>query len=108
MNATSPNPQEDVMTSDRIEALETLLVQTEAAHGEYETTELNGVYDEAWPTWYAEYAIDHGIGALLARPVTFGELAQFLGASWDEAQRADPPPTESWSASMARRLATEL
>jgi len=96
------------MTSDRIEALEALLARTETAHGVYETTELNGVYDEAWPTWYAGYAIEHGIGALLARPVTVEELARFLAISWDEAQRSDSRPPESWSASMARRMAAEL
>jgi phosphoserine phosphatase len=31
------------------------LKQAAAAHGEYETNELNGVYDEQWPEWYAEH-----------------------------------------------------
>ena len=53
------------MTTDRIAALEALLAETEAAHGAYETTELNGVYDQEWPRWYAAYAVEHGIGEIL-------------------------------------------
>ena len=52
------------MTTDRIAALEALLAETEAAHGAYETTELNGVYDQEWPRWYAAYAVEHGIGEI--------------------------------------------
>ena len=35
-----------------------LLKETSAAHGEYETAELGGVYDEQWPEWYATYFTD--------------------------------------------------
>ena len=63
------------MATDRIGALEALLAEAEAAHGVYETTELNGVYDQDWPRWYAAYAVDHGIGALLGRDVSVDELA---------------------------------
>ena len=41
--------------------------QAEMAHGRYEATELNGVYDQHWPRWYAAYAVEHGIGALVDR-----------------------------------------
>jgi hypothetical protein len=37
------------------EFLRDLLQETAAAHGEFEKTELNGVYDEDWPTWYAAF-----------------------------------------------------
>ncbi len=93
------------MTTDRIGALEALLAETEAAHGVYETAELNGVYDQEWPRWYAAYAVEHGIGAILGRDVGVDELAQSLTASWDELQRADPRPTDPWTAFIARRLA---
>jgi hypothetical protein len=73
----------------------------------YETTELNGVYDEDWPRWYAAYAVDHGIGSLLGRDVSADELAQSLTASWDELQRAHPRPTDPWTTYIARRLAAE-
>lgn len=95
------------MSSDTIRALEALLAQTQAAHGVFEATELNGVYDEDWPRWYAAYAIEHGIGSLLGRTVTVDELARFLATSWDEAQQEDPKPADAWSAYTARRLAAE-
>lgn len=96
------------MTDDRIGALEALLARAEEAHGVYETTELNGVYDEAWPRWYAQYAVDNGIGGVLGRDLTVDELAVLLADSWDQAQQADPRPTEPWPAYTARRLATAL
>jgi hypothetical protein len=92
-------------TPDRTDAIAALLLETEAAHGVFEATELHGVYDEAWPRWYAGYAVDHGIGELVGRAVTADELATFLAVSWDEFQRSDPKPTEHWSVAIARRIA---
>jgi hypothetical protein len=33
------------------------LKRTAAAHGVYENTVLNGVYDDNWPEWYAEHLV---------------------------------------------------
>lgn len=96
------------MTPDRLGALEALLAETEAAHGSYETTELSGAYDQDWPRWYANYAVDHGIGTILGRAIGRDELARFLASSWDELQRADPRPTDPWATQVARRMADEL
>jgi len=96
------------MTTDRIAPLEALLGEAETAHGAYETTELNGVYDQEWPRWYAEYAVDHGIGEIVGRPVGADELAALLTASWSELQQTDPRPSEPWTTFIARRLAAEL
>jgi hypothetical protein len=96
------------MTTDRIAALEALVGETEAAHGLYETAELNGVYDEQWQRWYAEYAADHGIGAILGRDVSADELTELLTTSWAELQATDPRPSEPWTAFIARRLAGQL
>ena len=96
------------MTTDQIGALEALLAETEAAHGVYETTELNGVYDQEWPRSYANYAVDHGIDTLLGRAVTADELARFLTTSWNELRNADPRPNDPWAAYTARRIAAEL
>jgi len=96
------------MTTDRIAALEALLGETEAAHGNYETTELNGVYDEQWPRWYAEYAVEHGIDAIVGREVSPDELTELLTARWAELQGADPRPSEPWTTFIARRLVEEL
>jgi hypothetical protein len=96
------------MPTDRIGALQALLAEAEAAHGVFEATELNGVFDEAWTRWYASYAIDHGIGELLGRAVTIDDLAAYFETTWAEAQRADPRPTDPWATWMAPRIAAEL
>ena len=96
------------MSSERIRALEALLVETENAHGAYETTELNGVYDQEWPRWYAAYATEHGLGEIIGRPVSADELTAFLTRSWSELQQADPTPSEPWTTTFARRMAEEL
>ena len=91
--------------TDQIAALESLLEAAAAAHGVYEAAELNGVYDEAWPRWYAAYAVDHGLGELVGRPVTADEVADFFASSWDEIKATEPKPTEPWPVLMARRIA---
>ena len=96
------------MQADRIEALAALLVRAEEAHGVFEATELNGVYDQEWAQWYAGFAVEHGIGALLGRDVPTDELAQFLTSSFADFQRIDPEPSEPWAAYTARRIATDL
>ena len=96
------------MAIDRSRALEALLVETETAHGAYETAELGGVYDQDWPRWYADYAVAHGAGELVGRPVSPETLARLLVAIWDGFQHADPKPPEPWTAYAARRLLAEL
>jgi hypothetical protein len=94
--------------TDRTGAIEALLSQAEAAHGVYETTELGGIYDEAWAAWYAAYAVEHGIGDLVGRPLTADELEPLLVTAFAEFKGLDPRPTEPWSAWTARRIAAEL
>jgi hypothetical protein len=96
------------MTTDRVTAIEALFARTEAAHGVYETTELNGVYDKDWPRWYAAHAVEHGIGDLVGHPVSADELAAFLTRAWAEYEQADPKPAEPWGTVFARRVAAEL
>jgi hypothetical protein len=96
------------MTTDRIDAIKSLLIQAEKAHGAYEASELKGVYDEDWPRWYAGYAVDHGVRVMLGHDVTTDELARFLALSYAEFQQAEPKPSEPWPAYTARRLVTEL
>jgi hypothetical protein len=91
-----------------IEALDMLLAEAGAAHGRFEETALKGVYDQAWPQWYAAYAVEHGIGALVGRAVTADELAQFLASSNLDFERIEPKPSEPWAAYTARRIAAEL
>ena len=78
------------MAADRIEAINALLVETQQAHGAYEAAELNGVYDQDWPRWYAAYAVEHGISALAEHDITTDELAAFLASSYAEFQQTIP------------------
>jgi hypothetical protein len=95
------------MAADRTEAVSALLAETMEAHGKFEETELNGVYDEEWPRWYAAYAVEHGIGALVGHTVTADQLAQFLASSnvdFEQSAKTDEP----WADYTGRRVAAEL
>ena len=96
------------MAADRVDAISALLAETMEAHGKFEETELNGVYDQEWARWYAAYAVEHGIGALVGHAVTTDDLAQFLASSNVEFEQAAPKTAESWADYTAGRLAAEL
>jgi hypothetical protein len=108
MRATPPAPEENLMAADRTQAINALLVQAEEAHGVYEATDLGGVYDQDWPRWYAEYAVEHGIDAVVGHAITTDELAAFLATSNAEFQRTERKPAEPWAGYTARRIAAEL
>lgn len=95
-------------TDDRAHAVAALLDETEQAHGTYETTELNGVYDQDWPRWYAAYAVDHGIGELLGHDVSTVALARLLVSAFADFKQTDPTPGEGWAGYTARRISAEL
>jgi hypothetical protein len=95
------------MAADRTEAVSALLAETMEAHGKFEETELNGVYDQDWPRWYAAYAVEHGIGALVGHAVTADQLERFLASSnvdFEQSGKSDEP----WADYTARRVAAEL
>jgi hypothetical protein len=96
------------MAADRTQAINELLVRAEDAHSAFEATELNGVYDTEWAPWYAEWAVEHGIGALVGHDVSADELAQFLANTNADFERTVPRDTEPWAAYTARRIAEEL
>lgn len=95
------------MTIDH-DALETLLEETQAAHGVYEESELNGVYDQAWAAWYARFAVEHGIGRIVGRDVDAAELEGWLTTGWAELGQPDPGAGEPWPAATARQIAARL
>jgi hypothetical protein len=64
--------------------VESLLIQAEQAHGQYEQTSLNGIYDQDWAIWYANYAIDQGIEKVLNRSFSGEQLSQFLSQSYEQ------------------------
>ena len=93
---------------DRVEAIEALLERAKAAHGEYERTELNGVYDQDWPRWYASFMVGEGLGSLLGRDVGAEEIGRFFVSSWDEFKATDGEAAEVWTVYTARRMAEEF
>jgi hypothetical protein len=96
------------MPTDPTANVEALLAEAKEAHSEFEATVLNGVYDQDWPSWYASYAVEHGISTLVGRQVNAAELAEFFVRAWDEAHRADIPAAEAWETHTARLLVSEL
>lgn len=96
------------MEADRSAAVATLLREAEAAHAIYERDALNGVYDDAWPRWYATYAIEHGLGELSGHDVGVDELTTFLASSYADFASADPKPAAPWADYTAARITAEL
>lgn len=96
------------MDAERSSAIAALLREAEQAHAVYEADELNGVYDEAWPRWYATYAVDHGLGEIIGHDVGVDELTTFLTQSYAAFDAADPKPAEPWADHTATRIAAEL
>jgi hypothetical protein len=94
------------MLGGRLDEITDLLDEAGAAHGIYEQTELNGVYDQEWARWYAGYVVEQGISALLGHVVTVDQVAAFFTSSYADYQR--DKLTENWSIYTARRLQNEL
>jgi hypothetical protein len=88
------------------EDIAALLRQAGAAHGEYETHELNGVYDQHWPDWYASYLVQHGLGDLLGGAVTIEQLSSMLKA-YDVGYQRERPPL-AWPEYYAQQLIAQL
>jgi hypothetical protein len=93
------------MTTGDLDSITGLLDRAGQAHGQYEQAELNGVYDQQWAAWYAAYAVEHGLGALLGHAVSAGQVAAFFTRSFAQYQRDGI--TEPWSSYTARALAAE-
>jgi hypothetical protein len=96
------------MDADRSRAVATLLREAEAAHATYEADELGSVYDEAWPRWYATYAVEHGLSRILDHDAGVDELTALLAESYADFASADPQPPEPWADYTAARIAAEL
>ena len=91
------------MDNDANGAIAALLRETEAAHGEYERTVLAGERDDDWPSWYATFLLENGLGGLVpGAAVDASTLATTL-AQLDEDFRRERPAV-SWHEFYARRL----
>lgn len=60
------------MDINRKKLIETLR-EASAAHGDYETNILNGVYDDNWPSWYAAYVVG-AFGMEIIKPAKLTKL----------------------------------
>lgn len=96
------------MTPERTDDVTALLVRTAEAHGRYEESELDGVYDQEWAGWYAAYAVEHGIGDLVGHAVTAERLAGFLADTFAEFRQIEPEPAGGWPGYASRRIVAEL
>ncbi len=93
------------MTADRTDAIRALLLEAEEAHGNYEMTALEGVYDEEWPRWYAEYLVEHGLGDLTGAPISVEGVTDQLVDGYAEFENGEAKAGESWADHIARTIA---
>jgi hypothetical protein len=70
------------------------LSQAGTAHEQFQIVTMQGVYDQAWPEWYAGYCLDHGWNRLFEHTWTLEELAEGLRQA-DREHRANAP-TRRW------------
>ena len=96
------------METDTAADITSLLLEAEQAHGVYESIELNGVYDQDWPRWYAEYVIEHGLAEIVGHTTPLDRVTMVLETAYAEFDRADPKPAGSWAEHIGRRMAEEL
>jgi hypothetical protein len=99
---------EATSVEDRVEAITALLVETMAAHGRFEETELKGVYDKEWARWYAAYAVEHGMARLVGHDLTAERLGAFLASSNIDYEKSDAKGRVPWADYTAPRISAEL
>jgi hypothetical protein len=88
-----------------IHQVESLLIQAEQAHGQYEQAILNGIYDQDWAIWYASFTIEQGIEKVLNRVPSEEQLSQFLSQSYEQYKAEQSQ--KNWAAYTARKLVEE-
>jgi hypothetical protein len=88
--------------TDTLHAVAVLLSQAGSAHGVYEENELNGVYDQNWPDWYAVYLVKSGLGQLLGTSLTVEQLSRLL-KQYDQDYKREQPGM-AWPQFYAERL----
>ena len=94
------------MAAERINEIAALLNHANQAHHDYEVNQLKGQFDQQWPRWYAGYAVEHGISALLGHVMEVDTLAQYLAASNTEFEAAHTG--EAWADYTARAIARKF
>lgn len=90
------------MSTNTITQIAHLLSQAGSAHHHFEQTVLNGVYDQEWPAWYADYVIKHGLKELLPTPITVEQLARFFAENYEVYKRENSK--QSWTDYTAQQI----
>jgi hypothetical protein len=85
------------MVTTQETAVAALLREAETAHGAYETNDLAGVYDEAWPAWYAAYLLEQGLsdhlpGAERLDIAILTAMLTRLAADYEQGEQTSPWP----------------
>jgi hypothetical protein len=91
------------MAEDRKNAIVALLREAEANHADYERNVLNGERDDDWPTWYASYLLENGLGDLLPGDAIDASVLATVLAQLDEDYRRQRLALP-WPEFYARRL----
>jgi hypothetical protein len=91
-----------ILVQDKSVRIEQLLHRTSAAHGEYETKVLDGVYDQEWYIWYAQWAVEHGLNELVAQPMNVQQWSQILYDLNEQHKQTDRH--QSWAEFTAAQL----
>ncbi len=90
------------MVAEGLAKLAELLRRTQAAHHDFEIVELEGKFDEQWPSWYAQFLIDNHISQLLGHEPAMDVLNAFLEHTSKEFQAGGGHG--DWAAFTARRM----
>src|SRR5215212_122427 len=100
--------KDPTMELTREQTVAVLLKETETAHGAYETSALGGEFDTEWPTWYAAYRLDHGLGDDLpgAENLDVANLAAMLAKLAEDYERGDQ--TSPWPDVYAQGIVARL
>jgi hypothetical protein len=88
------------------QAVEALLAQTGSAHDVYEKNQLNGVYDQNWPDWYATYLLQNDLNDLLGTSLRAEQLSGML-RQYDRDFKQDHPGV-NWAQFYAARLLAQM
>lgn len=89
------------MTRD-IGGIVNLLSQASTAHHHYEQTELNGVFDQDWATWYAQYVVKHDLQQFIGTQVPTDRLSQLLAQSTESHKQEKSE--KSWADYIALKI----
>lgn len=87
-----------------LKTLKSSIMEASDAHHIYEQDELGGDFDQEWPTWYAQYLLEHGLKG--KTDLIVEELAMLLEHA--EEDRLNEDESMPWQDYYAEYLIDEL